>query len=185
MSKHWAKLFEPVKRLSHVFFIFLAVVQSVAAQCGPVERISRKDIKPLKNGMPGEEGFDKEIVFAAGIKIAATINVTNKGNGSLQIANLKLKIFDSHDDGKYYENEMLKIEFVDLDGDGKRELLVSGIVCFTDEKGDSMLRREAVVFIYALQLNHTFRLIYSNTDLRLDLSPVTSKKNTHPSQHGD
>jgi len=45
---------------------------------------------------------------------------------------------------------MLKVEFVDLDGDGKRELVISGLVCFTDEEGHKVLRREAVVYIYAL-----------------------------------
>ena len=63
---------------------------------------------------------------------------------------------------------MLNIDFTDLDGDGKREMVISGIMCFTDEKGDKVLRREAVVFIYALQPNRTFKQVYRNTDFRID-----------------
>jgi hypothetical protein len=62
----------------------------------------------------------------------------------------------------------LNIDFSDINGDGTRELLISGIVCFTDEKGKVVLRREAVVFIYALQPNGTFKLVYRNTNIRLD-----------------
>jgi hypothetical protein len=86
----------------------------------------------------------------------------------LEISNLKLHVFDSHDNGAFYEDGLLNIEFADLDGDGKRELVISGLVCFTDEKGDKVLRREAVVFIYALQPNRTFKQVYRNTDVRLD-----------------
>jgi hypothetical protein len=72
------------------------------------------------------------------------------------------------DDGSYYEGEMLKVEFADLDGDGRREMVISGLVCFTDQKGDHVLRREAVVFIYALQPDRTFKQVYRNTDVRID-----------------
>jgi hypothetical protein len=140
----------------------------VAASGDWIERISRTDLRPLKDGMPGEEGLQKEVVMAAGVKMSATIEVTAKGNGSLRIGNLNLRIFDSHNDGSYYEGEMLGVDFADLDGDGKRELVISGIVCLTDEKGDKVLRREAVVFIYALQPNRTFKQIYRNTEFRLD-----------------
>lgn len=167
-KRNWPGSPTHVKRLSLLFVLLLAVFQIVAAPGDPVERISRNDLKPLKDGMPGEEGLEKEVVLAAGVKMSATIEVTAKGNGSLRIGNLNLKIFDSHNDGSYYDNEMLKIEFADLDGDGKRELVISGIVCFTDEKGDKVLRREAVVFIYALQPNRTFKQVYRNTDVRLD-----------------
>ncbi len=118
--------------------------------------------------MPGEEGLQREVVLAPDVKMSAVIEVTAKGNGRMRIGNLDLKVFDSHDDGSYYENGLLNIDFTDIDGDGKRELIISGIVCFTDEKGDKVLRREAVVFIYALQPNQTFKEVYRNTNFRLD-----------------
>src|SRR5260370_41219793 len=113
--------------------------------------------------MPGEQGLQKKVVLAPNIKMTATIEVTTKGNGLLQIGNLRLAVYDSHDDGIYYENWLLNIDFADIDGDGKREMLISGIVCFTDDKGDKVLRREAVVYIYKLQSNNRFKQVYKNT----------------------
>ena len=133
--------------------LILILISSTDGSAGEIERIRRSDLKPAKHGMPGEEEVTKEVVVAPNVKLVAKIEVSAKGNGSLRMANLDLKIFDDHDDGIYYENEMLYIDFSDIDGDGNRELLISGIVCFTDEKGDKVLRREAVVFIYALQPN--------------------------------
>jgi len=144
------------------------VFQIAAATGDGIERISRKDLKPLKDGMPGEQGLKKEVVLAPGVKLSAIIEVSAKGNGSLRIGNLVLKLVDDHSDGSYYEDGMLNIDFCDIDGDGKREMLISGIVCYTDEKGDKVLRREAVVLIYQLQPNRTFKEVYRNTTLRLD-----------------
>jgi hypothetical protein len=118
--------------------------------------------------MPEEEALTREVIIAPNIKFVAKIEVSAKHNGSRRIANLDLKVFDGHDDGAYYENEMLNIDFSDIDGDGKRELVISGIVCFTGEKGDKVLRREAIVFIYALQPNRTLKQVYRNTDYQLD-----------------
>src|SRR5437899_5551648 len=162
-NKNWSRSLRSLKRYSLLSVLILLAVQNTAAPSDTVERISRKDLKPAKDGMPGEQELTSEVIIAPNIKLVATIEVTSKGNGSLRIANLDLKVFDDHDDGAYYENEMLNIDFSDIDGDGKRELLISGIVCFTDDTGDKVLRREAVVFIYALQPNRTFREVYRNT----------------------
>ena len=154
--------------LSGLWLLVFAVFQVVAAPSGLVEKLSRNDLKPLNDGMPGEEGLETKVVLADGVKMSATVEVTAKGNGWLRIGNLKLKVFDSHDDGSYYEGEMLKVEFADLDGDGRREMVISGLVCFTDQKVDRVLRREAVAFIYALQPDRTFKQVYRNTDVRID-----------------
>ena len=148
--------------------LLVLVLRTTAAPNSTVERLSRKDLKPLKSEFPGELGLKREIVLASGVKMTATIEMSNKGNGSLRIGNLILWVVDSHDDGSYFEDMMLNIDFTDLDGDGIREMVLSGIQCFTDEKGDKVLRREAIVFIYKLQPDRTFKLVYRNTDLRLD-----------------
>ncbi len=149
--------------------LLLLVLKAAAVPNTTAERISRKDLEPLKGGMLGEQGFKREIVLAPGVKMAATIEVSTKGNGSLRIGNLNLRAVDSHDDGSYYENEMLDIDFTDLDGDGKREMVISGIVCFTSEKGSTVLRREAIVFIYKLQADRTFKKVYWNTDFHIEI----------------
>jgi hypothetical protein len=167
-NKNWSRLFTSLKRFSLLSVFVLLALQNTAAPSDKVERISRKDLKPAKDGMPEEEALTREVIIAPNIKFVAKIEVSAKHNGSRRIANLDLKVFDGHDDGAYYENEMLNIDFSDIDGDGKRELVISGIVCFTGEKGDKVLRREAIVFIYALQPNRTLKQVYRNTDYQLD-----------------
>lgn len=108
-------------------------------------------------------------MMAPGVKLAATIEVTAKGNGAMRIGSLNLRVFDSHDDGEYYENGLLDIEFPDMNGDGRRQMVVSGIVCFTDEKEDRVLRREHVVYIYAFQPDGKFKEVYRNTKFRIDM----------------
>jgi hypothetical protein len=134
------------------------------------ERISRADVRPGAGLMPGEERMSKQVKLASNMIMAATIEVTAKGNGSLRLGNLNLRIFDSHNDGQFFENGMLDVDFSDLDGDERSEVIISGIVCFTDESGDTVLRREALVFIYSLQADKTFKQIYRNTTLSLNPS---------------
>jgi hypothetical protein len=167
-NKNWSRSFTSLKRFALLSVLVLLALQNTAAPSDKVERISRKDLKPAKDGMPEEKELTREVIIAPNIKLVARIEVSAKGNGSLRIANLDLKVFDGHEDGAYYEHEMLNIDFSDIDDDGERELVISGIVCFTDEKGDKVLRREAVVFIYALQFNRTFKQVYRNTDYQLD-----------------
>ena len=157
-----------VKQFSLLSLLVLLALQNPAAPSDTAGRISPKDLKPARDCLPEELELTREVIIARNIKLVAKIEVSAKGNGSLRIANLDLKVFDGHADGVYYENEMLNVDFSDLDGDGKRELVISGIVCFTGDKGDEVLRREAVVIIYSLQSNLTFKQVYRNTDYRLD-----------------
>src|SRR5262249_24787066 len=90
----------------------LLILLQTSVLCGAtVERISRADLQPLKPGMPGEQGFHREVVVGNGVSMPADIQVTAKGNGYLRIGNLKLKVFDTHDDGSYYEHDLLNIDF--------------------------------------------------------------------------
>jgi len=151
-----------------LFFIFFCFDGPLGAFAQEVEKVRFSDLKPAKDGMPGEKEWSKDITISSNVIFHARIEVTNKGNGTLEIANLKLHVVDSHDNGVYYQEWMLNIDFVDLNGDGKRAMVISGIVCFTDEKGDKVMRREAVVYIYALQSDRTFKQVYRNTDFRID-----------------
>src|SRR5713226_3522996 len=100
-------------------FVILVAISSTGGRAGEIERIRRSDLKPAKDGMPGEEELTREVVVAPDVKLLAKIEVSAKGNGSLRIANLDLKVFDGHNDGIYYEHEMLNIDFSDIDGDGR------------------------------------------------------------------
>lgn len=48
----------------------------------------------------------------------------------------------------HYANEELKVEFLDINGDGWKDLLISGIVYYTGTVDFEIYEQEAVVFIY-------------------------------------
>ena len=56
---------------------------------------------------------------------------TPKGNGTLKIHNLHLRVFDQHDDGIVYEGGLLKIDFKDLNNDKLNEIIITGILKHT------------------------------------------------------
>jgi hypothetical protein len=72
----------------------------------------------------------------------------------------------------WLEGGLLDIELVDLDGDGMRELVLSGINCFTNEKGTEVVRRKAIVFIYRIKVEQQFELVYSNSNDQLALETL-------------
>ncbi|PYJ95921.1 MAG: hypothetical protein DME23_22315 [Verrucomicrobia bacterium] len=123
-------------------WLLLTVWTTEAESAKPVS-IAKSDLVHPADGMPGELSCEKEINLCRGVKLAAKIEVTAKGNGTLTIGKLKVAVLDDHNDGAFYEDEMLKTDFVD--GDGFLDLVLSGIICFTDEKGDKVVRREAFV----------------------------------------
>jgi hypothetical protein len=162
-----SQLAQPVWSLIFALSLAFVTIQAAALDENG-HRISQADLKPTPSGMPGELSFQRMISVAAGFEMLARIEITSKGNGILGIANLRLKVFDSHDDGTYFENGLLNIDFKDIDGDGKREMIISGIVCITDENGKVPLRREPVVFIYKLDANLAFKAVYRSGKVVLD-----------------
>ena len=115
----------------------------------PVEYTIRRDqLRMQTQGMPNELYWSDELILGTGAVLPARVEVTSKGNGTLTIANVKVRVFDDHDDGMVYLGGMLGTRFVDIDRDGYLDLLLSGIVEFTGEIAGSVTRREAVVTIY-------------------------------------
>jgi len=167
-TKKHAPLPDSTAMKEKLCLVLLIAFQAIATLGATTERISRSDLHPVKDGMPGEQDLHREVVVTPGVKVPLDIAVTAKGNGYLRMGNLKLKVFDSHDDGSYYEGDLLNIDLAEIHDDGKRDVIISGIVCFTDEKGKAVLRREAVVYIYAFQPDGTFKQVFRNTDHKLD-----------------
>lgn len=91
--------------------------------------------------------YEKKVEIGPGVIYDAIINVTTKGNGLLEFSTLRLHVFDEHDDGAYYEKGLLDIEFVDLDKDQYKDIIISGSVRYTNEQGQ-VVRNESVIFIY-------------------------------------
>lgn len=99
------------------------------------------------------QSLDCDCEVRARISVGRSLTVvqadtTKKGNGSVTIGNLKLRLFDVHNDGEIFENDVLKVDSVDLDDNGLNDLVVSGIVVFTGEKESDSVLRKQVLAIY-------------------------------------
>jgi hypothetical protein len=116
-----------------------------------------------------EGGLKKTIIIGDNIKLIANIQMTPRGNGGLRIANLDLHVYDSYHDVAYYENDLLDIDFIDINKDGYKDIIVSGIVCYEHDKKNIILCREPVVFIYMFSpKKKKFFLSYRNASFKLE-----------------
>lgn len=119
----------------------------------------------------GRENWEGIIQIGPSTKMPARIEVTSKGNGSLEIGNLYLKIYDGHEDLSTYEKSMLRTVFVDINADGYRDLLVSGRVLYFDEKGDDVIKTENVLFAYHFDpKSKQFRETHRQATFSIDLA---------------
>ncbi|MCX6955487.1 MAG: hypothetical protein NTV51_25340 [Verrucomicrobia bacterium] len=66
------------------------------------------------------------IDLGKGIFVDLTFEITTNGNGLLTLPGLAIRVFDSHADGLVFRNGLLRCEWQDVDGDGVRELVVTG-----------------------------------------------------------
>ena len=71
-----------------------------------------------------------------GVTFDVLLGQSSKGNGSIELANLWLRIYDIHDDGYLYANKALNVTFIDMNGDSYLDLVVEGPVIVTGDKGD-------------------------------------------------
>lgn len=150
------------------FLLCILCLSSVAW----ADSISRKDFYYPAKAMQGEERYEKKFSLGVGVSADVTIDVTAKGNGYMSLLNLRLKVFDEHDDGAIYEGGLLHIDFVDLDGDGFKDLVISGLVIYTGEKETSPRSSEPVVFIYHLEpKQRKFKLVYKRASFDLTEGP--------------
>ena len=145
--------------------IFLATCVA-AAHAGPF--VTMQMLKPDRDGMPGEQICRGQADIGAGLKLPFVLAVTNKGNGGLEIANLKLRIFDDHDDGLIYDGSLLNAEIVSLDDTDNKYLIISGTAIHTGDKGNERLP-ESVLFIYRFdRAKKTFSRVYKHAGFDLE-----------------
>jgi hypothetical protein len=102
-------------------------------------------------GLDGELRYDCAIDVGGGRRVPVSVTVTVRRNGTFKVANLSLRVWDEHDDGQVYEDGLLHVEFVDVTGDGFRDLVITGIVRHTGEKERDPVTREPVTSIYVYE----------------------------------
>lgn len=67
----------------------------------------------------------------------AEFEITSKGNGAISLPGLNVRIYDAHDDGSVFKNDLLSCEWKDTDDDGFLDLVVSGTAIQTEDKDDA------------------------------------------------
>jgi hypothetical protein len=110
--------------------------------------LKRSELCAPVDGMPGEGVLQTTIDVGPGMTLDAVVEVTAKGNGVLSIANLRLRVVDEHDDGIVYKDGWAHTEFVDLNNDGWKDLVVLGSLVRTREAASESPGGEPFVFIY-------------------------------------
>jgi len=112
--------------------------------------IKIEDFVTPEDGMPGELEWNKVIDIGHNLTYPAKLRVTAKGNGGLEFVNLNLHVYDYHDNGRYFEGGLAHVEFIDLNGDGYKDIVVLATVIYTEDEqtGESISITKPAIFIY-------------------------------------
>jgi len=95
------------------------------------------------------KSFQEEIKISEQIALPLKIEVSPYGKGMMEIGNILLHIYIMNlDTTLYYESDMLIVDFVDINKDGIKEMLIHGLVNCTGERCEAIFERESVLFIY-------------------------------------
>ncbi|MCB9397913.1 MAG: hypothetical protein H6510_08860 [Acidobacteria bacterium] len=107
--------------------------------------ISETEAKGLLAELNGveTETLSKQFFRAPNLSIKITFRISSKGNGILSLPGLLIRIYDEHDDRLFFDPPLLENEWVDLNQDGYRDLVVSGNAILTDE-ADKISTRHSV-----------------------------------------
>jgi len=114
-----------------------------------VERImgTNTSLSWVWNNVNSSRIYKDTVKIADNYKASVVLKDFQDGNGYMEVGGLTLHISDGHSDGIEYKNSRLDVEFVDLDRDGYKDLICSGIVEYKND-GDEVYKTEDVIFIY-------------------------------------
>jgi hypothetical protein len=110
--------------------------------------------------------------LGSGVKLPTRTETTSQGNGVLTVANLSLRLKDTHDDGLVYANGgVLKLDVVRLGADrGPASIVISGIALHTGDKETDPSVPESIVYVYRVNcaLGKLVRM-WRNTGIDIEL----------------
>jgi len=99
---------------------------------------------------------------------------TSKGNGTLKIHNLNLRIFDQHDDGIVYEGDVFNVDFKDLNDDKLNEIIITGILKHTGDNESDPVNDESFAQIFSFDCKLGFFIsLYKSGSYSIELPAAT------------
>jgi hypothetical protein len=108
----------------------------------------------------------RAIAFGHNRTMKVTYDVTNQGNGTLQIANLLLRPYSESDAVRRYQGHALDVLLFPDSATGYCSIAVSGIIETTGEKDDGIAARRPALAIYRLAKSGRFvREVAEQADL--------------------
>lgn len=130
----------------------------------------------FKQLLNSDSNIQRTVELNNRLRFIATLEGTSKGNGTLRVHNLNLRLFDQHDDGAVYEGDLLNIDFKDLNNDNFNELIVTGIIKYTSDDEIKAARYESFTQIFSYDCSiGVFKSIYKAGSYSIDL-PVSDVK---------
>lgn len=126
---------------------FLIFVYSnwVAADAIKIELASVENWQEVDGGV---ELYSVTVQIAQNQELNVVAKTYSNGLGTVAIGGQTFYASDGHADGAVYDNDFLDISFIDLNGDGIRDIVFNGIVNYSGEKDREIYERESALFIY-------------------------------------
>ena len=124
---------KPFKNLTTITVILIALAISTVACAAPKNKIlESSSLNELFTQLVNSHSqTQRTLKLNSNLQFTVTLEGTSKGNGTLKVHNLYLRIFDQHDDGLVYEGNSLNIDFKDLNNDKLNEIIITGTLKYT------------------------------------------------------
>lgn len=106
--------------------------------------------KNINRSLQYNKPVTSKLKISKNLSIPVTYNATKKGNGTIDLNGLLIRVFDQHDDGIVYKNNFLNVEIKDLNDDGYNEIIFTGTLKFTGEKETDPVSYKTIKRIYEL-----------------------------------
>lgn len=141
------------------YFTIIAVILSsmVIWSCSSAPTDYTHIIKnSISQSLESRRSVEQKISLSDNLFIPVIFDTTAKGNGTININGLLIRVFDQHDDGVIFKNDYLGLQTKDQNSDGISELIFTGILVHTGEKETEPKLLEPVTAIYSLNCKTGF-----------------------------
>lgn len=157
-------LFNVLSRLS---VLFVSTFVSTCISAATVDVASALEIAVSEH-----RPVEVPLHMGSGINLTGMVDATNKGNGTLAIGNLSLRLMKRHDDGIVYGgNGILRLDVTPFTSRSQQaSLVISGDLVRTGDKESDPKTHDVLVAIYSLNCKSgKFERAFSTSDYDIDL----------------